>query len=236
MPLRIREVKSIMILDIEGTIDINSADIIETIGWLVNTGKLNIIINLEGVDLIDYSGLSILAIAYKSVMNHKGSLKFENVPLSIIELFKVAKLDNVFINYPDEDTAVNSYYDKEVDKLHLRRKYQRVDIHLKIRYKPQDDKKGKFMEGSVLNISAAGVYVYTKDTLPINTAVDMEIFLPALAAPLQAIGKVAYIADKDIQPHAYPGMGIAFSHLKTDKEKVIIDFIEKNVTHRAEPF
>jgi len=37
------------------------------------------------------------------------------------------------------------------------------------------------------------------------------------------------------RPHANPGMGVAFVHLTPEKERTIIDFIDKNITHRAEP-
>src|SRR3990167_7477290 len=109
MSIRVREVSNINILDIEGNININSADIIETVGWLVNTGKLNIILNLENVGLVDYSGLSILAVAYKNVANHKGKLKFLHVPLSVIELFRIVRLDSVFDTHSSEEEAVKSF-------------------------------------------------------------------------------------------------------------------------------
>jgi anti-anti-sigma factor len=66
MAIRIREAGAITILDIDGNIDINSSEIIETVGWLVKSGKLHILINLENVNLVDYSGLSILAISLRT--------------------------------------------------------------------------------------------------------------------------------------------------------------------------
>lgn len=237
MGIRIREVKNISILDIDGRIDINSSDIIETVGWLTTTGKANLILNLENVDLVDYSGLSVLAIAYKNAVNHKGHLKFVHVSLPVIELFKVVKLDTVFEIYEDEDAAVNSFFQEEVERAHLRRKFKRLDIHLSVKYKiVGGQKKAKLFDGKVLNISAAGIFVYSPYTLPMNTMLDMEIALPDTASPLEAAGRVVWITDKEIQPHYFPGMGVAFVHLTPEKEKIIIDFIDKNITHRAEPF
>lgn len=236
MAIRIREVNNINILDLDGKIDINSSDIIETIGWLTNTGKANIILNMENVDLVDYSGLSVLAIAYKNVVNHKGQLKLLNVPLPVIELLKVVKLDTVFENYLDEETAVKSFLREDVEKLKLRRKFARLDIHLSVKYRIADgQKKSKSYEGNVLNISAAGVYIYTPNTFPLNSHVELEFSLPNKPAALAATGRVSWLADKEIQPHSYPGMGVSFSHLTPGKEKSIIDFIDKNITHRAEP-
>ncbi len=236
MPIRIREQEKIHILDIEGRIDINSSELIEMVGWLVNSGKVNIILNFENVDLVDYNGLSILAVAYKNVINHKGKLKLLNVPLSVVEMLKVVKLDSVFELYPDEVSAVKSFSESDTEKLQLRRKFPRLDIHLSVSYKMVSGHKspGTF-EGRVLNISAAGLYVYTTHTLPINTLLDLHFDIPGSAAGLDAAGRVSWLADKDIQPHAYPGMGVSFSHLTADKERSIADFIDKNVTHRSDP-
>ena len=236
MPIRIREVGNISILDIDDRIDINSSDIIETVGWLVNTGKVNLIFNLENVDIVDYNGISILAIAYKNIVNHKGGLKFLHVPLSVIELFKVVKLEAVFETYADEDSAVKSFCEEAMDKVHLRRKFQRLDIHINAKYTIVSGQKNpKAFEGKVLNISAAGAYIYSRFTFPINSILDMEFIIPTIASPLEASGRVIWLADKEIQPHSYPGMGVSFAHLTPEKEKAVIDFIDKNITHRAEP-
>ena len=235
MPIRIRDRDNIHILDIDGRIDINSSELIEMVGWLVNSGKLNIIFNFENVDMIDYNGLSILAIAYKNIVNHKGNLKLLNVSLSAIEMLKVAKLDSIFELYTDEDTAVSSFSESEAQKLHLRRKFPRLDIHLLVKYKMVSDRKNpKVFEGNVLNISAAGLYVYTPDVLPIGTMLDLEFSIPGSSAALEASGRVSWLADKELQPHSSPGMGISFSHLTTEKELSIVDFIDKNVTHRSD--
>lgn len=236
MPIRIREVNSINILDIEGTIDINSSEIIETVGWLVNTGKLNIILNLENVDMVDYSGISILAVAYKNVVNHKGKLRFMHVPLSVIELFRIVRLDSVFETYIDEEACVNSFFEEDFEKLRLRRKFTRLEIHISVRYRiVSDQRKPKVFDGEVLNISAAGVYIYTPYTFPVNSPLELEFNLPGMPSTLEAEGRVIWLTDKKLQPHSYPGMGVAFIHLNPEREKAVVDFIDKNITHRAEP-
>ena len=236
MAIRIRERDSINILDIDGRIDINSSELIEMVGWLVNSGKLDIILNFENVDIVDYNGLSILAIAYKNVINHKGKMKLLNVPPSVVEMLKVVKLDSVFELYTDEEEAVRSFSESEAAKMQLRRKFPRLDIHLKVKYKMiSDNKNPGVFEGNVLNISAAGIYVYTHHTLPMGTILNLSFSIPGSDAMLEATGRVSWLADKELQSHAYPGMGVSFSHLTTEKELAIADFIDKNVTHRSDP-
>jgi uncharacterized protein (TIGR02266 family) len=237
MPCRIRDAGKVTILDIEGNVDINSSDIIETVGWLLGTGKLQILCNMENVDMADYNGISILTIAYKNVINHKGRMKFLNVPLPVMELFKLVRLDMLFECYYDESAAVASFSEvaSEITKMHLRRRFTRLDIHLKVKYSLAGGQKAPAVfSAEVLNISGSGIFVYTANTFPINSPLNLELNLPGEADRLEVAGKVVWLPDQELQPHSYPGMGIAFTHLSNRAERLIVDFVEKNITHRAE--
>ncbi|MDD5174312.1 MAG: STAS domain-containing protein [Candidatus Omnitrophota bacterium] len=236
MPARFRESGNITILDIEGNVDINSSDIIESVGYLLNSGKSNFIFNLENVNLVDYSGLSVLAIAYKNILNHKGKARFIHVSAQVIELFKMVKLEGVFETYADEESAIRSFYEESSGMAHLRRRFKRLDMHLKIKYwVVGSQKRPKVFEGEVVNMSAAGLCVFSKYTFPVNSLLEIELIHRGEIIFLNSTAKVIWIADKELQPHFYPGMGIAFVHLSADNEKLIIDFIDKNITHRVEP-
>lgn len=236
MPIRFKDRGNITIVDIDGNIDINSSDIIETIGYFLNSGKLNFILNLENVNLVDYSGLSVLAITYKNVLNHKGKIKFLNVSPQVIELFKMVKLESVFEVYADEESAIKSFYEEEIASQPLRRKFKRLDINLRVKYwLVGNQRKPKIFEGEALNMSAAGIYIFSKYTFPINSQLEMELMHPGEIKFLDATSRVIWLADKELQPHSYPGMGVAFVHLTPENEKIIIDFIDKNISHRAEP-
>ncbi|MCX5713258.1 MAG: STAS domain-containing protein [Candidatus Omnitrophica bacterium] len=217
MPPRFRESGNITILDIEGDVDINSSDIIESVGYLLNSGKTNFIFNLENVNVVDYSGLSVLTIAYKNVLNHKGKARFMNVPAQVTELFKMVKLENVFEAYPDEESAIRSFYEESAELAHLRRRFKRLDMNL-----------------NVVNMSAAGIFIFSKYTFPINSQLEIELIHRGDTRFLDATARVVWLADKELQPHLYPGMGVAFVHLSQENEKLIIDHIDKNITHRAE--
>ena len=236
MPCRIRDAGSVSILDIDGGIDINSSDIIETVGWLIDSNKLSILCNLENVDMVDYNGLSILAIAYKNVINHKGKMKFMNVPLQVMELFRVVRLDMVFECYFNETAAISSFSgDGAALKAPLRRRFQRLDIHLKVRYNlTSGSSASTVFQGDVLNISGAGLFMSTKDIFPINSPLLLTLNLPNEAKPISTPGRVIWLPDDELQPHSYPGMGVAFTHLDKDAEIAIVNFVEKNVSHRAE--
>lgn len=234
MPIRTREVSNATILDIEGNVDINSSEIVETTGCLINSGKLNLLLNFENVDLVDYNGLSVLTIAYKNALNHNGIIKFFGIGLAPMELFRLVKLDTVFEIYPNEEEAIASLSESAIDRLTLRRKFKRLDIHLNVDYRIEgDQKEPKIFKGGILNISGVGVYIYTRDTFPINSPLILEFKLPGSSAGFELSGRVVWLADKQIQPHIWPGMGAAFTHLTPEKEEAIIDFIDKNITHRS---
>ncbi len=236
MPCRVRDAGLISILDVEGNIDINSADIVEAVGWLLNSGKLKILCNLENVDMVDYSGLSILAVAYKNVVNHKGMMKFLHVPLPAMELFRIVRLDMVFDCYYDETAALASFVEEtEVSRLPLRRRFKRLEMHLKVKYTwVSSQAKPAVFTGEVLNISGCGLFIYTKNTFPMNSPLLLALGLPGEPKPLEANAKEVWLPDKELQPHSYPGMGVSFTHLDNVVEKAIVDFVEKNVTYRAE--
>jgi anti-sigma B factor antagonist len=235
MPVKFREIGDVTILDIEGNVDINSSEIIETVGYLLNSGKLNFIINFDNVNMVDYSGLSVLAITYKNVINHKGKIRFLRVGAQIIELFKIVKLEGVFEVYQDEQSALNSFHeDKEVSS-HLRRKFKRLDISLKVKYwLVSSHRRPKIFEGELYNLSPAGLYIFSKYTFPVNSQIEIELGMPGQIKLTDVAARVIWIADKELQPHHYPGMGVAFINLGHEKEGSIIDFIDKNITRRAD--
>ena len=108
MKIRIRMAGKVNVLDIEGKIDINSIQIIEIIGELLKYKKIDLLCNFTNVEHLDYNGLSILTIAYKNVINRNGKMKFCNVPVHILGLFKVAHLDSTFEIYNNEKTLLDN--------------------------------------------------------------------------------------------------------------------------------
>ena len=80
LEIKIRQAGTIVILDLSGRIDVDSANLVEVIGQCVRDGYSDILCNLEDIQTIDYMGVSVVAIAYKEVINHQGRMKFTNIP------------------------------------------------------------------------------------------------------------------------------------------------------------
>ena len=135
MHLSVREVAKVNVLSVDGQIDINSSEIIETVGWLLKHNRLKIVCDLGNVTMLDYSGLSILAITYKSVINHKGQIIFCCVPLHVQQLFRLVRLEDVFLMYDTEELAIKGFDTaSKIEQLKLRRRFKRLDMHREMKY------------------------------------------------------------------------------------------------------
>lgn len=234
MEIRKRFSDNIAIIYITGEIDINSAEIIEKTGELLKEGIKKILCNFTNVGMVDYHGLSLLAIAYKNAVNQRGILKFCNVPPHIKELFNAARLDMTFEIYADEKSALKAFdLSGKIDTLSLRRRFKRIDISIPVKYKIGLSASAKFLKGKILNLSGEGLYVYTKDTFPVSTQLYMEIRVRREKGPITLMGTVIWLADKELQPHSYPGMGITLAGLDKKAQEQIINFIDKNITTRS---
>ena len=57
MEIRARQKNSVIILDLDGRIDVDSANLVEVVGQCIRDGYNDILLNLEEVEFIDYMGV-----------------------------------------------------------------------------------------------------------------------------------------------------------------------------------
>lgn len=232
MNINIRYKDTVTIVDLEGNIDINASDLVETMGWAVNSRSKDILCNFEKVNLVDYVGISVIAVAYKNVLNHEGRLKLYAVPAHILKLFKMVGMDKALECYETEEQALNSFKeDKEISRIlsqQLRRNFKRIPFRGTIEYRPQLSQE-KFYKGKILNLSAVGVFMVGKKIFPVGQMLSTRIRLSSKTRPLQIDAKVVWLADEQIQLLESPGMGLEFCDIDTDKQRVIVEFVEKNL-------
>jgi anti-sigma B factor antagonist len=114
MPIEIeqREREGIIILDVKARLVVGepSSALREKIRELSQAGSNNVILNLEGVDYIDSTGLGGLVISYTGLKKAGGALKLLNLNRRNIELLVLTKLTTVFELFDDEQDAVNSFF------------------------------------------------------------------------------------------------------------------------------
>jgi anti-sigma B factor antagonist len=117
-----REREGIIILDLKGRLVVGEpiASLRERIRELSESGRTNIILNLDGVDYIDSTGLGGLVISYTTLKKAGGALKVLNLSKRNIELLVLTKLSTVFEVFNDEQDAVNSFFpNREIKKFDI---------------------------------------------------------------------------------------------------------------------
>jgi anti-anti-sigma factor len=232
--IRARQKNNIVILDLSGRIDVDSANLVEAVGQCIRDGYTDILCNLEEVDFIDYMGISVVVIAYKEVVNAHGRMKFTNLPSHIKNIFCIAGLDRVVDIYIDEEVALKSFDEdkiiEDIKKMQLRRRFKRLPIDIKVELRLKHRKSPLCLKLDLINISAVGAFIFGCDQFKLGDEVILKIKLPPKHEELELEARVVWIPDKQVQPHAYPGFGIEFMNVPTSTQQKIIDFIERNIS------
>ena len=107
-----REREGVLILDMKGRITMGEEATIfrETIHALASTGSPKVVLNLEGVDYIDSTGLGAIVMCSTAIRKAGGSAKLLNMNRRNIELLVTTKLATIFEVFNDEQDAVNSFF------------------------------------------------------------------------------------------------------------------------------
>ena len=104
--LDVRNVSDHAVVDVKGEIDVYTAPKLrEKLIELVSEGKYNVVVNLEGVDFLDSTGLGVLVGALKRVKAHDGSLSLVCTQDKILKIFKITGLTKVFPIHPSVEEA-----------------------------------------------------------------------------------------------------------------------------------
>ncbi len=111
-PLTISTVEkgSVTILRLTGDLDNQSlATAKEALQILIDSGRLQIIFDLEEVGYIDSSGLGFFIGSLKSVKQKKGNVKLARLNAYMLGIFKLIHLDYVLEIHEDLEAALASF-------------------------------------------------------------------------------------------------------------------------------
>lgn len=87
---------------------------------LIESGRLNMILNLMHVDHIDSSGLGEMVALSRNLTRDNGQVKLVDLNKKQVQLLVITKLTTVFELYDDEQHAVNSFFpDRQVRRFDL---------------------------------------------------------------------------------------------------------------------
>jgi len=234
MEIGARQKNNVIILDLDGRIDVDSANLVEVVGQCIRDGYNDILLNLEEVECIDYMGVSVIVIAYKEVMNNRGRMKFVNVPSHLKGVLSIAGMDRVIESYITEDQAINSFKEdkaiENIKKMQLRRRFKRLPIDIKIELREKNNKSPVCHKVDILNLSAIGAFIFGCDKFKLGEKVVLKLKLPPKNEEIELDAKVVWLPDKQIQLHFYPGMGVEFYNISTPAQQKLLEFIERNLS------
>jgi len=111
LKINVREVGHVSIVDLGGKITIGEGDALlrEKVHALLDSGKKNILLNLERVTYMDSAGIGELVACYKRAREKDGTVKLLRPVGKVMDLLVLTKLEEVFENFQDEQTALVSY-------------------------------------------------------------------------------------------------------------------------------
>jgi len=109
LALDVRKTAAFSVVDVKGEIDVYTAPKLrEKLIELVSEGSYNVVVNLEGVDFLDSTGLGVLVGALKRVKAHDGTLALVCTQEKILKIFKITGLTKVFPIHDSVDAAAAS--------------------------------------------------------------------------------------------------------------------------------
>ena len=86
--------------------------------------------------------------------------------------------------------------------------------------------ESNFYTGFTENISSGGVFISTRNLLPIGTELTLKLKLSDGQPPIDAVGIVRWVRDTEPGSDAAPGIGLQFSNLSDEDRDRINTFID----------
>jgi anti-sigma B factor antagonist len=117
-----RDREGISILDLKGRLVVGepSGRLREKLTEETSQGIRRVILNLEGVEYIDSTGLGSMVICFTSMQKAGGAMKLMKLNRRNVELLVLTKLSTVFEVFQEEQDAVNSFFpDREIKRFDI---------------------------------------------------------------------------------------------------------------------
>ena len=97
------------VLAVKGEVDVYTAPRLrEKLVELASQGRHRIVVDLEGVDFLDSTGLGVLVGGLKRLRSHEGDLELVCTQNRILKVFEITGLTKVFSIYDSVDAATRN--------------------------------------------------------------------------------------------------------------------------------
>jgi len=107
LSLSTRTVGDRTVVEVGGEIDVYTAPKLrEQLVELVNDGNFHLVVDMEGVDFLDSTGLGVLVGGLKKVRAHDGSLQLVCNQDRLLKIFRITGLAKVFVIHDTAEGAL----------------------------------------------------------------------------------------------------------------------------------
>lgn len=109
LTLATRDLDGRVVIEVAGEIDVYTAPKLrDRLSDLVAEGAHELIIDMEGVEFLDSTGLGVLVGGLKKVRSHNGSLALVCTQERLLKIFQITGLSKVFAIHDSVETALAS--------------------------------------------------------------------------------------------------------------------------------
>ena len=106
----IRQAGQVSVVEVSGKLtSLESGALSNSIAQLLKEGRKQILLNLRGLTYLDSSGIGELVRTYLSVIKRDGEMKVVGLTDKAEEILKITKLYQVFQEFQDERSALQSF-------------------------------------------------------------------------------------------------------------------------------
>ncbi|BDZ67984.1 STAS domain-containing protein [Methanobacterium ferruginis] len=103
-------VNKVEIICLKGRLDAYNSNLLENkFNELIDSGKLNMVVDLAGVDYISSSGLRVMLSSLKKLNKLGGNLKLSSLQPYVQEVFEIAGFTQLFAIYDKKEEAMASF-------------------------------------------------------------------------------------------------------------------------------
>ncbi len=104
---------------------------------------------------------------------------------------------------------------------------KRLAIGLQVDYRIGEN-KDKLVQAFTKDLSHGGMFLITRDTLPIGSLFDIEFALPGVARRIKAKVEVMREMRDEMEGHYVGGMGLSYREVAAEDQQALDDFIARH--------
>jgi anti-anti-sigma factor len=108
--VNVRQADGVSLVEVTGRLtSFESRAFQQMVRDLLDQGQTNLLLNLTALEYLDSSGIGELVRSYMSVVKKGGAMKVVGLAPRVEEILKVTQLHQVFPEFPDEASALESF-------------------------------------------------------------------------------------------------------------------------------